>query len=202
MNDVDKKPTWPLQSLARRGASRAKKEQIVASLSEKVSRAKGLVFANYQGLSHKQIEGLKKSIKPLDAELSVTKNTLLMLALKVQGSKFKIQSSFEGPTATLFLYGDPIEPLKQLAKTIKELNLLIPNNIDKGGPAIKFGILDGQSLTSEQVVTLSALPSRNVLIAQVVGQMKSPIYGLRRALGWNIQRLVLTLNAIQKTKVT
>ena len=176
--------------------NRAKKEQIVAELSEKVNRAKGLVFANYQGLSHKQIEALKKALKKADAEFAVTKNTLLKLALKVHSSKFIVQSSIEGPTATLFLYGDPIEPLKALAKTIKELNLVSPTL----GHSIKFGIIDGENLNSEQVTRLASLPSRDILIAQLLFQMKAPIYGLHRALSWNVQKLVLTLSVIQETK--
>lgn len=120
MNETGKKPTSP-----RVGASRAKKEQIVAKLSEKVTKAKCLVFTNYQGLTHKQIENLKRKLKTGSAELVVTKNTLLSLSLK-------ISNFLEGPTATLFIYGDPSEPLKQLAQSIKQFNL----------PSVKFGILD------------------------------------------------------------
>jgi len=199
--------------------SRAKKKKIVAKLSEKLAKSKGLVFANYQGLTHVQLEKLKKAIKPLNAELVITKNTLLKLSLlnsKQRDSgvvlwtsqsppqndvilaserSSRVQnplriSDFEGPTATLFLYGDPIAPLKQLAKTIKELNL----------PSVKFGIIDKQTLTSEQVLSLAALPPYNVLIAQLLFQIKAPIYRLHRALGWNIQRLVMTLKAIETKK--
>jgi len=189
--------------------NRLKKQQIVAKLSEKVTRAKGFVFTNYQGLTHVQLEKLKKALKQTNAELVVTKNTLLYIALgkvakepketkETQGKKTSGSSvpsvssitSLEGPTATLFLYADPIAPLKQLAKTIKELNL----------PTVKFGIIDKQTLTSEQVLSLAALPPYNVLIAQLLFQMKAPIYGLHRALSWNIQKFVMTLKAIQKTK--
>jgi len=206
--------------------NRLKKQQIVAKLSEKVTRAKGFVFTNYQGLTHKQLEALKKRLKAANADLIVTKNTLLKLALlnsklEARNSKqyqnslaepdpasqendknskhlsvsdFDIRiSDFEGPTATLFLYGDTIEPLKQLAKTIKELNL----------PTVKFGIIDKQTLTSEQVLSLAALPPYNVLIAQLLFQIKAPLFGLHRALGWNIQKLVMTLQQIknQKSKI-
>jgi len=176
--------------------NREKKEKIVAKLADKVGKAKSLVFVNYQGLTHKQIEQLKKALKQVDAELAVTKNTLLKLALQ------KVDASFEGPTATLFLYGDPIEPLKQLVQTFKELNLLAPRSLSEVGPTIKLGIIDGKTLTSEQVLKLATLPSRDILITQLIFQMKAPIYRLHRALGWNMQRLVLTLKAIEKTKVS
>ena len=163
--------------------NREKKEQIVAKIAEKVSKAKGLVFTDYQGLTHKQLENLKKKVKASNAELVVTKNTLLKLSLE-QSQKF------EGPTATLFLYGDPIEPLKRLAQSIKEFNL----------PSVKFGILDKQTITKEQVLELAILPPRDILIMQLFAQMKAPLYRLHYALNWNLQKLVLTLNAIQKTK--
>ena len=169
--------------------NRQKKEQIVAKLSEKAARAKGLVFTNYQGLTHVQLEKLKKALKQANAELVVTKNTLLKLALgKVAKEPKETKETQQDPTATLFLYADPIEPLKALAKTIKELNL----------PAIKFGIVENQVLTAEQVLKLAALPSREILLAQLIFEMKAPLFGLHRALGWEIQRFVLTLKAIEK----
>ncbi len=170
--------------------NRAKKEGVVAQLSETIDRAKGLVFTNYQGLTHKQIEDLKKSIKPLDADFSITKNTLLKIALEQKNLKVEDEKGFEGPTGTLFLYGDVIEPLKKLAKTIKDLNL----------PTIKFAIIDGKVTSGEDVIKLSSLPSREVLLAQIAAGLKSPISGLHRALNWNLQKLVMTLSAIQANR--
>lgn len=179
--------------------NKQKKQQLVAEIKEKVEKAKSLVFANYQGLTHKQLEQLKRAIKAVDAELLVTKNTLLKRALET--TDYRLQTTavdggqstvdqFEGPTATLFAYGDPIAPLKELAKTIKLLKL----------PAIKLGILEGKALTAEEVLKLASIPSRDILIAQVVLGLKSPIFGLHRALVWNMQKLVLTLSAIQQKK--
>ena len=181
---IDRKPI----SHQRTSASRAKKEKIVAELSEKVSRAKGIVFTNYQGLTHKQLERLKKKVKSLDADFVATKNTLILKSIK--DLKDKILSPLQGATATLFLYGDPVGPLKEIAKAIKEFNL----------PTIKFGILDGQALTSAQVLKLSTLPSYETLLFQLVFGLKSPISGLHRALQWNIQKFVMILKAIETKK--
>ena len=191
--------------------NRAKKEQIVAKLSEKIAKAKSIVFTNYQGLTHKQLEELKKVLKEFNAELVVTKNTLLKIAL--ENSKFKVQdsdnisSALQNPTAALFAYDDVIAPLKQIAKTLKLLGLPAspaggPASSDggQGGPTIKFGILDNQALTSGQLLKLAMLPSREVLLAQVVSGLKSPIFGLHRALSWNLNKLVMTLSAIQQKK--
>lgn len=170
---------------------RQEKEAIVQNFAQKVSGAKALIFTNYQGLTHKQLEGFKKAIKPLEGEYVVAKNTLVLRSLEQAGVKIEDPASLDGPTGTMFLYGDIVEPLKKLAKIIKELNL----------PTVKFGILDNQALTSEQVLKLATLPSRDTLIAQFVGGIKSPLYGLHRALSWNLNQLVLTLKAIETKKV-
>src|SRR3989344_6079820 len=161
-------------------ANRQKKEVIVAELSEKVAKAKAMVFTNYQGMTHRQIEDLKKALKIVNAELVVAKNTLLTISLKDYKDKMQ---ELQGATATIFAYQDVVEPLKALAKSIKTLTL----------PKIKFGIIEGSLLAEEEVIRLSALPSLEVLIAQFIGGMKSPLYGLHRALSWNMQKLVLTL---------
>lgn len=171
--------------------NRVKKENIVAEVSDKVKRAKALIFTNYQGLTHVQLENFKKKLRAVDAEVMIAKNTLLKLALasnkKLDNAKEEIEKNLQNPTATLFAYSDVIGPLKELAKILKELSL----------PTIKFGILENKTITAEQVSKLATLPSREALIAQFIGNMQAPIYGLHRALSWNIQKFVMTLNAIQ-----
>jgi len=170
--------------------NRQKKIDIVTELTEKFGKAKAVVFTNYQGITHKQLEGFKRSVKPLKAEYVVAKNSLLTIALKENNLKLEEGKELDGQTGTLFLYDDVISPLKALAKTIKELNL----------PSVKFGIMDKNPITGEQVLKLSTLPTKEVLLGQLVGTLKSPIFGLHRALNWNLQKLVMTLNAIVSVK--
>ncbi len=170
--------------------NRQKKEKIVEGLLQKVDRSQGIVFTNYQGLTHQQIEKLKKALKPLEAEYTNTKNTLLLRALKDKINTEEEKDKFQNPTATLFMYSDVIEPLKQLTKSIKELAL----------PAIKFGIFEGKIITDKDIVKLASLAPLPVLRAQLLGNMMSPISGLHRALNWNLQKLVMTLSAIQSQK--
>lgn len=169
--------------------NRLKKEAVVAEIKEKTEKAKAMVFTNYQGLTHKQIEDLKKRLKPLNADMAVTKNTLLKIALGKEADKAD-EESFNNPTAALFAYDDIVSPLKELAKTVKELGL----------PIIKFGIMDSKILTADEVKRLSTLPSREILLTQMVGQMKAPITGLVYALNWNLQKLAMTLKAIEAKK--
>ncbi len=177
-------------ALTRVSRGRQKKEKVVAELLEKVEKAKGLVFTNYQGMTHQQIERLKKALKKVEAEYVATKNTLLIRALKDKVDIETEKDKFTQPTATLFLYNDIIAPLKELSKIIRELKL----------PAIKFGILEGKVLTDQEVIKLSTLAPLPVLRAQLLGQMQAPISGLHRALNWNLQKFVLTLNAVKSKK--
>lgn len=168
--------------------NKEKKVAIVAEVKEKVDKAKAMVFTDYTGLTHKQLEDLKKELRKSDAEYVVAKNTLVKIALgdKALGQEDK----FIKPTGTMFLYGDVVAPLKALAKMVKEMEK----------PAIKFGLLDGKVMTDKEVIKLSTLPSREVLLAQLAGMLKSPISGLHRALNWNLQKLVMTLAAVEKQK--
>jgi len=169
---------------------RPHKEEILVELSEKVSKANAFVFVNYQGLTHLQLEGLKKASKKLDAEFVAVKNTLMLRALSDYNLSDEDKKNFEQPTATLFIYGDIVEPLKALTKTSKELGL----------PTVKFGLLDRKALSSDQILQLATLPPLPQMRAQLLGMMMSPIQGLHRALSWNMQTLVMTLNAIAQKK--
>lgn len=168
------------------------KIQTVARILEKVEKAKALVFLNYQGLTHQQLEELKKTLKESGARLAVTKNNLLKIALQQaklidQNLDEETNKKFDLPTAILYAYEDEITPLKAVAKMNKTTLL----------PKIKFGIFDRKIFSEEQIILLSALPPKQVLLAQAVGTMKSPLNGLRRALSWNMQKFVMTLKSIE-----
>lgn len=169
--------------------NRQAKEAVVAELKDKVGRSKAIVLTNYQGMTHKQLEEFKKGLKAQGAELVVTKNTLLKIAIPQTEEATQLQD-LNQPTAALFAYDDAILPLKELAKSIKAINL----------PAIKFGIFEGRIISDAEVTKLSTLPSRETLIAQTVGGLKAPLYGIHRALNWNLQKLVMTLAAVQAKK--
>ncbi len=175
-------------------ANKEKKIAIVAEIKEKLGRSKAMVFANYGGLTHKQLEDMKKEIKKLDATFVVAKNNLFKLAFTETGTaaneKQMTDEQLQGQTGAMFLYSDVVSPLKILSKMIKE--------IEK--PEIKFGILDGKVISKADVLKLATLPNRETLISQMLGMMQSPTVRLVKALNWNIVKLAMTLNAVAKTK--
>lgn len=170
--------------------NKQKKVTLVAEMNERVAKAKAIVMTNYTGLTHKQLEEFKRTIKKSDAEYAVTKNTLLKRSLEENKLETGDAKNFDLPTGALFLYSDIVTPLKTLAKMVKDLEK----------PQIKFGYLEGKMVSASEILKLSTLPSREQLIAQVVSGMKSPLYGIHRALNWNLQKFVMTLNAIQQKK--
>jgi len=161
----------------------------VATLSEKLARAKSLILTDYRGLTHKQAEELHKALKKVEAEYVVAKNSLLSIASNA-GSHKVTPEDLIGPTGALLSYGDEIAPLKELYKTIKALTL----------PKVKFGFISGKRYDATEVETIAKLPTKEVLQAQVVGRLNGPIYGLVYDLNYNLQKLVYVLGQIRTSR--
>lgn len=169
--------------------TRAQKQANLTALTEELSKAKAVVFTDYKGMSMSQLSDLRNKLYDQQAKFTITKNTLLKIALKDAG-KPAADDILEGPVATLFAYDDEISPLKILVKTLKD------NNIGK----IKAGILGSELMDEYKVIKLSALPSKDELRGKLVGVLVAPISGLQAVLFGNIRNLVYALNAIQKSK--
>lgn len=171
---------------------RGRKEQIVAELIEKFDTSNGLVFVDFQGITHQQLESLKKELKTVDSTIVVAKNSLVKISLgqSKNYADFKDNEGLNLPTATLIIKGDMVEPLKKLQKAVKDMGL----------PKVKFAILEGNLTDESGVMKIAALPSRETLIAQFVGTLNSPIQGLVVTLNATISKFVMTLDAVAKSK--
>jgi large subunit ribosomal protein L10 len=165
-----------------------KKIDTVTKLTDKIEKSKSLIFADYVGLKHKQLEELRKSLTKIDAEFVVTKNKLLERAL---GTRAKdALPIMKKSTATLFNYKDEISGLKEMLKFFKAANI---------GSA-KGGFLGKSVLNDKDVERLAKLPNRDQLLGQLAGQLNAPIQSLHYALSWNINKLVYALSAIKEKK--
>ncbi|MCJ7740661.1 50S ribosomal protein L10 [Candidatus Microgenomates bacterium] len=169
-----------------------RKTDQVKLLKDKLSRAKAIFLAEYRGLTHQQLEQLRRALKKVEAELVVAKNTLVKIALSE--NKFAqsddLAKELKNPTATLFIYGDEIAPIRELAKFMKTLQL----------PKIKIGVFSGKLANEADFQKLATIPTREILLATLVGRLNSPIQGLHSALSWNIQRLVTVLGNVNRNK--
>lgn len=165
-----------------------KKIQTVEVLTEKVSRAKSLVFTDYKGISHKELEELRKALRKVNAELHIAKNRLFLRALGDNAAA--VEKILEGETAVLFNFQDEVAGVKELTKFLK--------TVAKG--KAKGGLLGSQPLQEKDVEALANIPAREVLLSQMVGNMQAPIRGLHYSLSWNLNKLVWALNSIKNNK--
>src|SRR3990167_5615178 len=171
-----------------------KKIDTVTEITDRVSHAKSMVFVDYRGLKHRQMEELRKKLKNVEADFTVAKNRLMVraltsnvkAALHIGGVKLMLTDT----TATLFSYADEVAPLKELLKYFKAT----------GFGKTKGGLLGTQVLSDSEVTRLASLPTRTTLLAQLVGQLNAPIQGLHYALSWNINKLVWALNGVKEKK--
>lgn len=170
--------------------TRAQKEQSVSQYSEKLQKARSVVFADYKGLKMSQMSALRNQLRDQEAEFTVTKNTLLKLALKNSSLDTPNSELFSGPLATLFSYGDEISPIKALVKTIK----------DAQTGKIKGGIFGTDFMDGFAITRLANLPSKLELQTKVVGCLNAPLQGIVGVLNANIRNLVYTIDQIRVSK--
>ena len=165
--------------------SREKKTQIIDRLQETVSKCSIGILTDYRGLTASEITTLRRRLGKSGIEYKVVKNTLARFAAERAG-RADLAASFEGPVAIAFGYGDIVEPARVLADYI---------STSKSSLAIKGGFLGDRLLTSGDVSTLSTLPSREVLLAKVLGGMQGPIAGLVNCLSAPISGVARVLRA-------
>ncbi|OGC77081.1 50S ribosomal protein L10 [candidate division WWE3 bacterium RIFOXYD1_FULL_39_9] len=165
--------------------------ETVQSIKEKLEKAKAVTFTDYVGLTASDLTELRQTLKDNDAELAVIKNTLVKVALEDKKmSSDELKKDLEGPTAVVFAYDDPVKPIKVLFDFIGKLEL----------PRIKSAIFDGTYSTAEDVETISKLPGREQLIAQVVGGLKSPLNGIVSTFSGVQRKFVYAVAAVAKQK--
>lgn len=169
--------------------TRKQKEKIVEELSDKIKRQKSLIFIDAKGVKVGDIQKLKRELKKVEAEYRVAKKTLMNLALKKQGKDIDI-SGFSGSLAFGLGYKDPISLIKiftQFAKGKNDFKVL-------------GGIVEDRVLKSEQIKVLALIPSREQLIAELIGSIQSPISGFVNVLEGNMRNLIGILSAIKSNK--
>lgn len=177
-----------------------KKIAIVENISKKLDQATSFFLTDYRGLTHQQLESLRRSLKKVTAEYLIVKNTLFKLALKkTTNTKIKelkneskqiLEKQLNLPTAVFLTLKDEISAIKVLAECIKKIQL----------PKIKIGFFSNHLVSEEDFKKLACLPGKNDLLAQLVMRLKSPIYGLHYGLNWNLQRLVIVLDNVKGKK--
>jgi large subunit ribosomal protein L10 len=172
--------------------TRAEKEEQVAKLEGQLSQLKLAVLTDYRGLTVPEINELRGQLREQGISYNVTKNSLLKIATKnTKALKDVDQSAFTGPMAIALSTDDEIAPARVVFQYTKEHEALEIVGAITG---------DGKLLTPAEVKALATLPTREQLIAQVVGTIAAPLSGFVGVMGANVRGIVTVLNAIQEKK--
>ncbi|MDA0999730.1 MAG: 50S ribosomal protein L10 [bacterium] len=175
--------------LATGRAPRENKVKAVEELQKRISEASILVLFDYRGLSVSQMTELRRQLREAGVELSVVKNTLVSRALGGTPNEV-LREKLTGPISIATAVGDPTVPARVLNDFLKGLS----------AGEIRGGALEGEFLDPAKIKELAMLPSREVLLSQMLGAMEATVAGLPRVLNAIILKLLYGLQAIAKEK--
>ena len=174
----------------RQGEPRPEKEEQVKLLADKFRNAKVAVLTDYRGLTVQQLEDLRSRLRTSDIEYRIVKNTLARRAATESGHD-DLQTELKGPMAIAFGYQDLAAPSRLLGDFVRTTRLRLD---------IIGGLVEGRVFGADQVRQLAELPSREVLIAQLLGTLQSPMAQLVGAIQAPIQELRGLLEALREKK--
>lgn len=169
--------------------TRIEKEKLVADLSESVGKTKSIVFADFQGLKATEITELRRVCKRAGVGYLVGKKTLLSLAFKANNLDIN-PKPLEGSFATLFGFVDEIQPAKIVA------------DFARAHEALKIigGVLEKKMVDKSGIIAMAQFPSKQELLAKMVGSIQAPLSGFVNVLAGNLRGLVRVLQAYEQKK--
>lgn len=142
----------------------AQKAVQIEDLAERMSRSQLTIITDYRGLAVDALQEFRSTLKPLDAEFRVAKNTLTRIAAEQVGIE-GLEPILEGPTAILFAYGDVVAPAKAVSDFARSSRIL----------QVRAGVMNNQVLSPADVSAISSLPPREELLGKLVGLLASPM---------------------------
>lgn len=168
---------------------RQDKADAVVKLSEKFASAKSIFLTDYSGLTVEAMTNLRRNFRKSSVEYLVGKNTLVRLAAEKAGYQ-SLVPYLEGPTALAFGMKDAGAPAKVILDFLKT----------NPKPAIKAIIFEGQFFDAKQTEQISKLPGREEVLAQLLGTLNAPLYGLVNSLQGIVRNFVYALQAVAEKK--
>ncbi len=169
--------------------NRDEKVAIVSELSESLGRSKLTVVADYCGLKVSEFQKVRVELKQCDSEIRVAKNTLLKRAVE-DTELAELSGDFTGTTAVVTAYSDPVGPAKAVTKFAEEHDKFV----------IRSAALDGEKIEFEKLVALSKLPSKEVLLGQLLSTWSGVPGGLVQVLAGVPRTFVYALRAVKEQK--
>jgi large subunit ribosomal protein L10 len=167
----------------------AQKETLVDEIKDRFAASPSVLLADYRGLSVKQLQQLRVALREVGGELTVYKNSLTEIAMRELALP-SLTEYLAGPTAFVFVDEDPVAPAKALTTFAKEHKAL----------ELKGGLVENQVVGADGVKAIATLPSREELIAKLLGTMLNPIVGFARVLNGPTEAFARTVQAVADQK--
>lgn len=164
------------------------KEKLVKELSKKLSKSEVTILADYSGINVRAVTQLRDEFRKASIEYRIFKNTLARIAAKKSGLEELLQF-MDGPTGYVFA-DDPVAPSKALVDFIRANPTM----------KIKCAVLGGELIDAAQVKAIAGLPPKDVLLAQLLGQLMAPVSGMVNVLSGPIRNLVYALEDLRRQK--
>lgn len=167
----------------------AKNIELLNEIENKLQENRHFILVEYKGLTVEEMTNLRRSLREAESELKVIKNTLFEIALKnanIQG----FEDYLTGPNAVVYVKEDPVAASKKIVAFAKDHEAL----------KIKAGFVEGHVFDAKKIEELSKLPSREELIAKLLGSLKAPLYGLVSVAIGPLRGLAIALSEIAKQK--
>jgi large subunit ribosomal protein L10 len=172
--------------------TREEKAQVVAELTEVINRASGMYFTDFQGMNAEQTTNLRRELRKSGVQFTVAKNTLIRRALEDTGKLTEeLRKALVQQTGVAFGFDDPVAP----ARVLKDF---IEKNADK--PSLKLAYVEGVTYPGKDLKKVAALPTKQDIMASIVGSVAAPISGIVGALGALQRDIVYLMDAIEKKK--
>ena len=169
--------------------NREQKSAVIDEIAAQITESEAVYAVDYRGISVAQAAELRGKLRDADATLRIVKNTLTIRAAEQAGAQ-GLRPVLEGPTALTFVRGDAATAAKAVADYARMTGLL----------PFKGGLMDGEALAPEQMTAIARLPSRDVLNAQFVNIVASPLTGLVTSLSNLISGLARQLAQVAEQK--
>jgi len=169
---------------------RSEKEKIVAEVADKISRAQGMYFTDFTGITVAEATNLRAEFRKAGVEYRVVKNTLVKRALHQVAEYDKLDEQLDGPTGVAFGYDDPVSPAKVIKKFRDDTKKL----------SVKACVIGTDVYDSSKFDELASLPAYEESIASIMGSLTAPVSGVVGVLNEVMRQVVGLVEAIEKTK--
>lgn len=170
--------------------TKEKKNAVLAKLNDHFGKAKVVYFSSFTGIPVKKVTALRKLLKKANVDFVVAKKTLMQIAAKNNGFPEVPADVMQGPVAAVFGYDDVVIPAKTLHAFTKEAEQI----------GLLGGLVDKKVVSKAEAKQLATLPSREELLAKLVGSMKAPISGLHATLSGVLRGFVMVMKGAADKK--